>query len=83
VYKNSSGNLVLIGTITELATDIMRIDISVGGAPTTSDFLICVKNSQTESFGARGYYMNVYLSNDLTEQVKLFSIGTSVFKSFL
>jgi hypothetical protein len=83
VYKNSSGNLVLIGTITELATDIMRTDISVGGAPTTSDFLICVKNSQTESFGARGYYMNVYLSNDLTEQVKLFSIGTSVFKSFL
>jgi hypothetical protein len=83
VYKNSGGNLVLIGTITELATDIMRIDISVGGAPTTSDFLICVKNSQTESFGARGYYMNVYLSNDLTEQVKLFSIGTSVFKSFL
>jgi hypothetical protein len=83
VYKNSGGNLVLIGTITELTPNVITIDTSVGGTPTTSDFLICVKNSQTESFGARGYYMNVYLSNDSTEQVKLFSIGTSVFKSFL
>lgn len=83
VYKNSGGNLILIGTITELTPNVITIDTSVGGTPTTSDFLICVKNSQTESFGARGYYMNVYLSNDSTEQVKLFSIGTSVFKSFL
>ena len=83
IYKNSSGNLVLIGTITALTPTVITIDISIGGTPTTSDFLICVKNSQTESFGARGYYMNVYLTNELTEQVKLFAIGTSVFKSFL
>ena len=83
IYKNSGGNLVLIGKITALTPTVITIDISIGGTPTTTDFLICVKNSQTESFGARGYYMNVYLTNELTEQVKLFAIGTSVFKSFL
>ena len=83
LYKNSSGNLVLIGTIINLSINSIVVDTTVGSIPLTSDFLICVKNSQTESFGARGYYMNVYLENDLTEQVKLFAIGTSVFKSFL
>jgi hypothetical protein len=83
VYKNSSGNLILVGTITNITSNSITMNVSIGGSATTSDFLICVKNSQTESFGARGYYMNVYLSNDSTEQVKLFSIGTSVFKSFL
>lgn len=83
IYKNVSGSLVLIGTIINLSSNSINVNISVGSAPLTSDFLICVKNSQTESFGARGYYMNVYLYNDSIEQVKLFSIGTSAFKSFL
>lgn len=83
IYKKSGDNLVLIGTIINLTQDTISVDALPGSIPATYDFLICVKNSQAESFGARGYYMNVYLSNDLTEQVKLFSIGTSVFKSFL
>lgn len=83
LYKNASGNLVLIGTIVNLSVNSITVDTTVGSIPLTSDFLICVKNSQTESFGARGYYMNVYLENELTENVKLFAIGTSVFKSFL
>ena len=83
VYKNSGGDLVLIGIIVGLSINSITVNTTVGNIPTTSDFLICVKNSQAESFGTRGYYMNVYLYNDSIEQVKLFSIGTSVFKSFL
>lgn len=83
IYKNSSGSLVLIGTIVDLSINSITIDTTIGTIPLTTDFLICVKNSQAESFGARGYYMNVYLYNDSIEQVKLFAIGTSVFKSFL
>ena len=83
IYKNVSGSLVLIGTITNLSSNSISVNKSVGSAPLTSDFLICVKNSQAESFGARGYYMNVYLYNDSIDQVKLFAVGTSVFKSFL
>jgi hypothetical protein len=83
LYKNSSGNLVLIGTIVGISINSITVDTTPGTTPLTTDFLICVKNSQAESFGARGYYMNVYLYNDSEEQVKLFSVGTSVFKSFL
>jgi hypothetical protein len=83
LYKNSAGTLVLVGTITDLSSNSITVDTTLGSIPLTTDFLICVKNSQAESFGARGYYMNIYLENDLTEQVKLFAVGTSVFKSFL
>lgn len=83
LYKNSGGNLVLVGTITDITPNSITVDTTIGSIPLTTDFLICVKNSQAESFGLRGYYMNVYLYNDLPQQVKLFSIGTSVFKSFL
>lgn len=83
LYKNSGGNLVLVGTITNLSANSITVNTVVGSTPLLTDFLICVKNSQAESFGARGYYMNVYLYNDSIEQVKLFAVGTSVFKSFL
>lgn len=83
LYKNSSGNLVLIGTIINLSINSITVDTTLGTLPLLTDFLICVKNSQAESFGARGYYMNINLENDLTEQVKLFAVGTSLFKSFM
>jgi hypothetical protein len=83
LYKNSSGTLVLVGTITNLSSNSITVDTTTGSIPLTTDFLICVKNSQAESFGARGYYMNINLENDLTEQVKLFAVGTSLFKSFM
>ena len=83
IYKNIGTNLVLVGIITAISTSSITVDTTIGTIPVTTDFLICVKNSQAESFGARGYYMNVYLYNDSIEQVKLFAVGTSVFKSFL
>ncbi len=83
IYRKSGDNLVLVGSITNLSEYIMTLDVSPGSIPGTTLFLVCVKNSQAESFGTRGYYMNAYLYNDSIEQVKLFSIGTSVFKSFL
>lgn len=83
LYQNNSGTLSLIGTIIDLSVNSIIVDTTVGSTPTTTSFYLCVKNSQAESFGTRGYYMNVYLYNDSIEQVKLFSVGTSVFKSFL
>jgi hypothetical protein len=83
IYKESSGSLVLVGTIVDLTINSITVDTTIGSIPLTTDFLICVKNSQAESFGTRGYYMNVYLYNDEVDEVKLFAIGTSVFKSFL
>ena len=44
--------------------------------------MVGVKNSQVESYGSRGFYMEVKLENEDTTEVELFSIGSDIFKSF-
>lgn len=82
LYKNNSGSLVYLGEITALTTNSITLDITFGGLPSVADFIICVKNSQVESYGARGVYMNIELESDSTEELELFSISSTVFKSF-
>lgn len=61
----------------------ITIDCSLTGLfPTPTQFCIGLKNAVAESHGARGYYMNFTLENDNTEAVELFSVGSSVMKSF-
>ncbi len=70
-----------VGEITAITADT----ITVGTAtvtPTTADYLLYIKNAEAESYGARGYYMEVLLENDSTSEVELFTISSEVFKSF-
>jgi hypothetical protein len=83
LYRNNSGSLVYLGEITALSPNSITLDITFGGLPSVSDFIICVKNSQVESYGARGVYMNVELESDSTNELELFSISSTIFKSFL
>lgn len=78
----SDGTMVLIGTITGLVTTSISVDTTAGVVPLVTDFLIGVKNSQVESYGSRGFFMSVKLENNDTTQVEMFSIASSVFKSF-
>tara|TARA_R100001510_G_scaffold57726_1_gene67186 strand:- start:2633 stop:3397 length:765 start_codon:yes stop_codon:yes gene_type:complete len=78
----SDGTMVLIGTITALTATTITVDTTAGVVPLTTDFLIGVKNSQAESYGSRGFFMSVKLENNDTTQVEMFSIASSVFKSF-
>ena len=82
MYKNNAGTLVLIGDITGLTSTTITVDTTSGSIPLISDFLMGIKNSQTESYGSRGFYMEVRLENADIVEVELFSIGSSVFKSF-
>lgn len=55
------------------------------GAPTppvTGSYLIAAKNSTAESYGLRGVYMDVTLTNSETDHTELFSISSEVFKSY-
>jgi len=78
----SDGTMVLIGTITGLTATTITVNTTAGVIPLTTDFLIGVKNSQVESYGSRGFFMSVKLENNDTTQVEMFSIASSVFKSF-
>jgi len=51
-------------------------------AATQGDFILFVNNTVAESYGMRGYYMEFTLSNNDTTPVELFSVGSSVMKSF-
>jgi hypothetical protein len=55
------------------------------GAPTPpviGSYLIAAKNSTAESYGLRGVYMDVTLTNSETDHTELFSISSEVFKSY-
>ena len=67
----------------------LTIDVSESPAPvpplanpTTGDAILCYKDSVAESNGARGYFMEFTMSNSSTGAVELFSVGSSVMKSF-
>ncbi len=49
--------------------------------PQTGDYIVFIKNAVAESYGARGYYLEFDLENNSKEDVELFSIGATVFKS--
>lgn len=83
-YKNNAGALALLGEIKGVSNNIITIDTTItgGSAPVNGDFILSVKNSVAESYGVRGYYMEFELTNTLTTATELFSVGSSVFKSF-
>lgn len=75
---------VIGGPVTAVTSHSITIDASAGGAtsPTGGDMILYYKNSIAESHGARGYYMEFTMTNDDTEAVELFSVGSSVMKSY-
>lgn len=83
VYKVSGSNtLVLLGEVaSHTSNDITLVSTAV--APSPGDMIVYVKNSQAESFGARGYYMDCKLTLPLsvTTEAEIFSTSTNIFKS--
>lgn len=86
VYFDST-NPTLGGVVTAIdntAPDYsITIDTTAGGtAPAGGDFIMYIKNSVAESHGARGYYLEFTLTNSDVTPVELFSVGSSVMKSY-
>jgi hypothetical protein len=80
-YKNTTATSDKIGVITAKTATSITIG-SVVNPPSPGDFILVIKNSVAESYGTRGYYMEVELVNSLTTQVELFSISSEAFKSY-
>ena len=74
----------LIGEITAKISTSITVDASSGGStvPTVGQFIMFIKNAVAESNGARGYFLQFTLENDSTDPVELFSVGSSVMKSY-
>lgn len=84
MYKESGGVLSLVGQITSVSGNNIIVDTTVAGGsvPTVGLFLAYIKNNVAESYGTTGYYIQYEIENDSTSFVEIFSVGSSLFKSY-
>jgi hypothetical protein len=83
IYIGAVGGLTISGVVTAHNATSVTINIVVGGTvPVAGNFIVFVKNAVAESYGARGYYMQVLLENTSSTAVELFAISSQVFKSY-
>lgn len=83
---NSSGSLTYVGDVSYVDNSYSnpRIYLNITGiTPSQGDNILAVKNSVAESYGARGYYMDVNMYHNSTSHVELFEISSLTFKSFM
>lgn len=72
-------------SVTNITTiEMVKHPLSAGAPtpPVIGSYLIAAKNSTAESYGLRGVYMDVTLTNEETDHTELFSISSEVFKSY-
>ena len=97
-FTNSIGNIIsigdivyagtttplIVGPVLSVTSNSITVDASDPGAtvPVAGNMILYYKNSIAESHGARGYYMEFTMTNDNTAAVELFSVGSSVMKSY-
>jgi len=72
---------VLAGAITAVGPLSVTVNVT-DTVPTVGKYIMSIKNSQAESHGARGYYLQFKLENDSTSPVEMYSVGSSVMKSY-
>jgi hypothetical protein len=84
MYKNNAGTVVKIGDIVGTTSNTITVDTTVAGGsvPSNGDFMLYIKNSIAESYGASGYYMQFEITNDSQARTEIFSISSSIFKSY-
>jgi hypothetical protein len=82
-YKNNAGVPLKLGKIINKGDKTITINTTGGGnIPLVTDFIFYFQNAVAESYGVRGYYMQIELENDNTSRVEMFSIGSNIFKSY-
>jgi hypothetical protein len=80
IYKVVDGALILVGMVASHDAQSITL-MSEISAPASSDLIVYVKASQAESFGARGAWMEVTITNSSEDEVEIFEISSNVFKS--
>lgn len=81
VYKIINSNLIYVGLVGSFTSNTISMSSTVTTV-SPGDPIAIVKNSVAESFGPRGYYLQVDYENDKTYEVTMFAVGASAFKSF-
>ena len=78
-------NILEVGTIDSVSNNSITTTLSFLNSPNPGDYILVYKQSSVESYGAKGYYLNLKLSLDGSEAAanhEVFGIKSSIFKSF-
>jgi len=83
-YINNAGTIEPIGPVTAVSLNSFTVDNSnvLLSTPVNGNYVLYIKNSVAESYGARGYYMQYELTNSSRDRAELFSVKTNIFKSY-
>lgn len=81
IYKIVANAFVYVGDVVSYTANTVTLS---GGTVAPADFIVIAKNKAAESYGMRGFYLNLELESDVTNTnyIELFSVKSSVFKSF-
>ena len=80
LYRVNGSALVLIGVVGSVSGKNIVLS-SVSSAPSAGQFIVAIKDSTAESYGARGYFMEVQLQNSSTSEVEIFAISSEFSRS--
>jgi hypothetical protein len=81
LYFSSGGSYTKIGVISSKDSTTITT-ASTMTTPSNGDFIFLAKNSVAESYGLKGYYANIRLTNNGTLPVEVFAVNSEVSKSF-
>jgi|TARA_B110000879_G_scaffold205824_1_gene286772 hypothetical protein len=82
LFRASGGSYQFIGNVSARTDQSLTI---VGGSqivPSAGDFMFTAKNPIAESFGLKGYYAEIKLTNDSTTPIEIFAVNSEVSKSY-
>ena len=82
LYVASGGTLTLLGEISAHTSNSVTLLSTGPTLPVAGDMIVYVKNSQAESYGIRGYYMQVELTSYDPNETEIFAVSTNAFKSY-
>jgi hypothetical protein len=81
LYKATSGSYQLIGTISGMTGTSITTSASAV-TPSVNDFIFGAKSPVAESYGLKGYFANIKISNTSNSKVEVFAVNSEVSKSF-
>jgi len=81
IYRIVANAFVYVGDVFSYTANTVTLS---GGTVAPGDFIVVAKNKTAESYGMRGFYLNLDLESDVTNTnyIELFAVESSVFKSF-
>lgn len=81
LYYQTTGAPIKVGVITQVTGTSVTVD-TVLSTPSAGNFAFAAKPSVAESYGLKGYYASVRLTNEETGPVELFAVNSEIIKSF-